>query len=46
MNHMLQQCLIFNFRLATVTENVFLFAYFLNQLNAKSSLQNQLSQGS
>ena len=44
--HLLQQCLILDFLLVTVTENVFLLGYFLNQLNAKPSLQNQLSRES
>ena len=42
-NHLLQQCLILDFLLRIVTENVFTNSYFLNQLNAKPSLQNQLS---
>ena len=37
-NHLLQQCLILEFLLAIVTENVFSFAYFLNHLNAKAGL--------
>jgi len=41
-NHLLQQFLIFDF-LVIIAEIVFSFAYFLNQLNAKPLLQNQLS---
>jgi len=36
----LQQCLIFDFLLGIVTENVFLLAYFLNQLSAKPVFPN------
>ena len=42
-NHLLYRCLILDFLLGIVTENVFSLAYFLNQLNAKPSLQHQLS---
>jgi len=42
-NHLLQQSLILDFLLGIVTENVFSLAYFFIQLNAKPSVQNQLS---
>jgi len=45
-NHLLRQCFILDFLLVIVTENVFSLAYFLNQLNAEPSLQNQLSEES
>jgi len=42
-NHLLQQCLILDLLLGIVTENVFSLVHFMNQLNAKTSLQNQLT---
>jgi len=45
-NHLLQQCLVLDFFPGIVTEDVFSFAYLMNQLNAKTSLQNQLSKES
>jgi len=43
-NHVLQQCLILDIHLVIIMENAFFWlAYFLNQLNAKPLLQNQLS---
>jgi len=42
-NDCLQQCIFLDFLLLIITENVFSLAYFLIQLNAKLSLQNQLS---
>jgi len=42
-NHLLQQRLILDFLLVIIAKNVFFACYFWNKLNAKPSLQNQLS---
>ena len=42
-NHLLKHCLILDFLLVIVTKNIFSLACFFNQLNAKPSLENQLS---
>ena len=42
-NHLLQQCIILEILFGIVTETFISLAYFLNQLNAKPSLQNKLS---